>query len=148
MLQLPDTKFFKKSNHAKDKLTWISTPPSGQRTEKLIGGFSAASNFTALIPSRSIRLMSANFSGLHSGRLYWSLGNFKEKGSRCLVFSSSYKTWNRALSRRSRAAMAKIRMKKKRYKRAKLFFTNNLKPIIFCRSSFRRCRLLRGSQWG
>ena len=63
MLQLPDTKFFKKSNHAKDKLTWISTPTSGQRTEKIIAGFSAASNFTALIPSRSIRLMFANFSG-------------------------------------------------------------------------------------
>ena len=37
--------------------------------------------------------------------------------------------------------MAKIRMKKKRYKRAKLIFgLLNLKPIIFCRSRFRRCR--------
>jgi len=81
------------------------------------------------------------FLDLHSRRLYWSLG--KEKGSRCLVFSSYYKTWNKALSRRSRAAMPKIRMKKKRrYKRANLFFgLLDLKPIIFCRSRFRSCRL-------
>ena len=47
---------------------------------------SASANFIALIPSRSIRQMLANFEELNSKGLYQSLG--KEKESCCLVFPS------------------------------------------------------------
>ena len=82
-----------------------------------------ASNFIALIPSRSIRQMLAFFLELSSKILYQSSG--KEKESRYLVFTSSTKREIRELSHRSRAVTAR-KCAKKRDARAKLFFSANI----------------------
>ena len=97
-------------------------------------GIRAASNFIALIPSRSIRQMLAIFLELNSEGLHQSSG--KEKESCCLVFPSSSK---REIShfhvvfvqRRQR------NVQKKRDARAKLLFCWS-KPFDGCVADYRR----------
>ena len=100
----------------------------------------AASNFIALIPSRSIRQMLTFFVlELNSKRLYRSSGKKKRKSSSCVHVL--HKTWHQVFSRRSRAVTAK-KCTKKPDARAELLFCQEWKPIDFCRSHWRRRRRL------
>ena len=94
----------------------------------------AASIFIGLIPSRSVRQMLANFSGVEFWRTVAKVTNRKRKSLPCVHVLPA---WNTALSRDSHAKTAKKCTKKKRDARVNLLFClSNL--LLFCRS---RCRL-------
>ena len=104
-------------------------------------GIRTASNFIALIPTRSIRQMLADFSGVEFIKVCIEVEEKKQTESRCIVFTSST---NRKIKHFHLVVVQRRQrnVQEKRDASAKLLFCQS-KPILrYCRSRCshrRRC---------